>query len=143
VGFDEVNGVLDLLDNLPMELLPEVLGSPGFRATGIGNILQLALVPMYFQSIEQQMLAEAIQESMAESQPRPQPPKKVALHDHKVSMAEFRERLECPVCLSQFGYKERGIVRLKCDHVFHRACLEPWFRENHTCPMCRADVDEG
>ncbi|KAI0312998.1 hypothetical protein OF83DRAFT_1143374 [Amylostereum chailletii] len=35
------------------------------------------------------------------------------------------------------------VVALPCSHVFHTACLLPWFTRPHqtTCPSCRFDVD--
>jgi hypothetical protein len=104
--------------------------------------VQLALVPLYIRSAEERLIARAVDESMREP-PRPQPPKRVALVDYEVSAEDFRGAMECCVCLTQFGCRERGVVRLKCGHVFHRTCLEPWFKEHHTCPMCRTDIDEG
>jgi hypothetical protein len=132
--------------NLPVEFvpyLPQILESPTFRAFGLDNLVHAALLPLYYRTLEQRMLAEAIEASMAENRQAPHPPKRVALREHAVSAGEFRDGLACPICLSQFGYKEPGVVKLKCDHVFHKGCLGPWFRENHTCPMCRADIDEG
>jgi len=35
------------------------------------------------------------------------------------------------------------VVSLPCAHVFHTACLLPWFTKPHrtTCPSCRFDID--
>ncbi|KAF9816361.1 hypothetical protein IEO21_04114 [Rhodonia placenta] len=35
------------------------------------------------------------------------------------------------------------VVALPCSHVFHTACLLPWFTKPHrtTCPSCRFDID--
>jgi hypothetical protein len=103
----------------------------------------MALLPVYYRSLEERMLADAIEASMTEHRGTPQPPKSVELREYSVSFAELRDGLSCPVCLSPFGYKEPDVVGLKCNHVFHKQCLEPWFRGNHTCPMCRADIDDG
>jgi hypothetical protein len=90
------------------------------------------LIPLYQRRMEQAVVAQA-----------DAPPKRVILEPHCVSAAEARGGVECPVCLCQFQCRESGVVRLKCSHVFHRECLGPWFREHHTCPVCRTDVDEG
>lgn len=142
----ELDELLNLITNLPVEMipyLPQILDSPVLRAAGIENLLHLALIPMYMRTMEQHILAQAIAESMRDNQPRPEPPRRVSLEAYAVSVADFQAALACPICLSQFGYKEDGVVRLKCAHVFHRACLEPWFEAHHTCPLCRADIDEG
>ncbi|KIJ56706.1 hypothetical protein M422DRAFT_40301 [Sphaerobolus stellatus SS14] len=33
------------------------------------------------------------------------------------------------------------IVSLPCAHVFHGACLIPWFSRKTSCPTCRFDID--
>lgn len=53
--------------------------------------------------------------------------------------------MDCSICLcSHANYKTR------CDHWFHRGCLETWVLTEHrakaihedlTCPMCRRDID--
>mmetsp|Transcript_3779 Transcript_3779/g.11550 ORF Transcript_3779/g.11550 Transcript_3779/m.11550 type:complete len:212 (+) Transcript_3779:30-665(+) len=46
----------------------------------------------------------------------------------------------CAVCLDDLCPSEdRSCVRLPCGggHVFHLACVEPWFRKCSLCPKCR------
>jgi hypothetical protein len=141
----ELDELLNLIRRLPIEmlpLLPGLLDTPLLRAAGIDNLVRLALGPVYIRSAEEAMIARAMEESLRE-QPRPEPPKRVTLLDYHVSVDDFRAAKECCVCLAQFRYREKGVVKLKCGHVFHRTCLEPWFAEHHTCPMCRADIDEA
>ena len=48
---------------------------------------------------------------------------------------------ECNICLEQ--YKEDDhLITLLCDHRFHYDCIQSWFREHCTCPICRADQRE-
>jgi hypothetical protein len=44
----------------------------------------------------------------------------------------------CAICLDEFeqGSRVRGI---DCGHHFHHSCLQDWFREASTCPLCRVD----
>ena len=44
---------------------------------------------------------------------------------------------ECSICLDI--YKENDfLIKLKCNHMFHKECLEPWFNNNNnSCPLCR------
>lgn len=45
----------------------------------------------------------------------------------------------CPVCQDEFKLKEVG-KELKCGHLFHKQCIEPWLNLHRTCPYCRKEV---
>ena len=45
----------------------------------------------------------------------------------------------CPICYETISLQET-VRRLKCDHVYHKKCIDSWLRRKFTCPMCRADV---
>lgn len=52
------------------------------------------------------------------------------------------EAVECAVCLCEIEEGEE-IRELRCDHIFHRVCLDQWvglFRQV-TCPLCRDFLD--
>ena len=50
------------------------------------------------------------------------------------------EHVDCAVCLCKIGEREEIRV-LRCDHVFHRECLDRWISFNNiTCPLCRQSV---
>ncbi|XP_075899235.1 RING finger protein 148-like [Nelusetta ayraudi] len=45
----------------------------------------------------------------------------------------------CAVCME--SYKAGEVVTvLTCDHIFHKACIEPWLLERRSCPMCKCDI---
>lgn len=45
----------------------------------------------------------------------------------------------CAVCIE--SYKAGEVVTvLTCDHIFHKACIEPWLLDRRTCPMCKCDI---
>jgi len=48
---------------------------------------------------------------------------------------------QCCICLCRLG--EGDVVStLPCCHSFHRACLEPWLRQGHGCPLrCPGHVE--
>ncbi|XP_057689890.1 E3 ubiquitin-protein ligase RNF128-like [Corythoichthys intestinalis] len=49
------------------------------------------------------------------------------------------EAYMCAVCIE--SYKAGEVVTvLTCDHIFHKACIEPWLLEKRTCPMCKCDI---
>jgi len=45
----------------------------------------------------------------------------------------------CAVCID--AYKPGDVLSiLTCNHLFHKACIEPWLLEHRTCPMCKCDI---
>jgi hypothetical protein len=95
---------------------------------------------------EDEMIARVMEESLAEAQAAGaphEPPRSVKLTNHTVTREEVRAALQCPICLCEFELHESAVVGLKCEHLFHKGCLDPWFAGRHTCPVCRMDIDEG
>lgn len=46
----------------------------------------------------------------------------------------------CAICLSSFAVQDR-IRRLpKCQHAFHRPCIDQWLLRTPSCPLCLAPV---
>lgn len=46
----------------------------------------------------------------------------------------------CAVCCMEFEVNEDVCSLPRCKHAFHGECVEPWLRENKTCPMCKQEV---
>lgn len=47
---------------------------------------------------------------------------------------------ECAVCLCTIAQSEET-KELRCDHVFHKVCLDRWFGYGQvTCPLCRCST---
>ncbi|XP_059644930.1 E3 ubiquitin-protein ligase RHA2B-like [Cornus florida] len=47
------------------------------------------------------------------------------------------EGVECAVCLCKIEEGDE-IRELRCEHLFHRVCLDRWVGSRHiTCPLCR------
>ena len=47
--------------------------------------------------------------------------------------------LDCVICREPtLGEKE--VLKIRCAHLFHRACLKEWFMSSPTCPICREDL---
>lgn len=45
----------------------------------------------------------------------------------------------CVICLSKFILNEE-IFKTNCSHMFHTRCLELWFKENNSCPLCKKKI---
>ncbi|XP_022721656.1 RING-H2 finger protein ATL3-like [Durio zibethinus] len=53
---------------------------------------------------------------------------------------EFKEGLECAVCLCELVEGEKARLLPKCNHGFHVDCIDMWFQSHSTCPLCRNPV---
>ncbi|EDV22604.1 uncharacterized protein TRIADDRAFT_59008 [Trichoplax adhaerens] len=47
----------------------------------------------------------------------------------------------CPICLETFLSGE-DIRITPCQHEFHKKCVDLWFEENYTCPLCKSNILE-
>ncbi|KAK7294541.1 hypothetical protein RJT34_17430 [Clitoria ternatea] len=52
----------------------------------------------------------------------------------------FKDGLECAVCLSEIVEGEKARLLPKCSHGFHVDCIDMWFHSHSTCPLCRNPV---
>jgi hypothetical protein len=55
------------------------------------------------------------------------------------TLCKSLEDLECSVCLKNFEIKDT-ICITKCNHTYHKKCIDTWFEIKDTCPNCRADI---
>ncbi|GAB4841902.1 hypothetical protein Ancab_011858 [Ancistrocladus abbreviatus] len=56
------------------------------------------------------------------------------------SPKEFKDGLECAVCLCELSDGEKARLLPKCSHGFHVECIDMWFQSHSTCPLCRSPV---
>ncbi|BAT97821.1 hypothetical protein LR48_Vigan07g156600 [Vigna angularis] len=52
----------------------------------------------------------------------------------------FKEGLECAICLSEIIEGEKARLFPKCNHGFHVDCIDMWFHSHSTFPLCRNPV---
>jgi hypothetical protein len=56
---------------------------------------------------------------------------------------KISEQPTCSICLVIFSRDDtnRGLIeRTRCDHSFHRSCLQGWKARNRICPICREQL---
>jgi hypothetical protein len=46
----------------------------------------------------------------------------------------------CSICLENFK-EDDSVYKLKCDHVYHKTCLDTWFKIKNNCPMCKKNIN--
>lgn len=50
------------------------------------------------------------------------------------------EAPHCSICLGDYENEEQ-LVRLPCNHIYHKDCISSW-TDNHTrCPLCNMDLE--
>ena len=42
----------------------------------------------------------------------------------------------CPICLDTIDSNKDSIT-LKCNHKYHKKCINRWFKQKQICPYCR------
>jgi hypothetical protein len=63
--------------------------------------------------------------------------KNVALPDAIFCNVHSSKHGKCMICLNEI----RVYHVLHCGHIFHRACINDWFKIQKTCPVCRRDIN--
>ncbi len=48
----------------------------------------------------------------------------------------------CSICFDNLDTIDVPVM-LQCAHSFCQKCIEPWLRENSTCPVCRTEIPPG
>ena len=46
---------------------------------------------------------------------------------------------DCSICMDIYKYKQYKRVLPECKHIFHKKCIDNWFKKNSSCPVCRKD----
>ena len=49
---------------------------------------------------------------------------------------------DCSICLEKLEYKKYKRILPCCKNVFHKTCIDKWFKKNSSCPICRHDFLE-
>ncbi|XP_064547287.1 E3 ubiquitin-protein ligase RNF126 [Drosophila montana] len=49
--------------------------------------------------------------------------------------------VSCPICSERYGATDK-IYGGSCGHVFHWQCLQRWWEESDSCPICRSSGED-
>lgn len=68
----------------------------------------------------------------------------IGFHQKENGVLDLEKVIECnstcSICLCEFQVKDR-VKRLPCGHLFHKACLDPWFLDvTSSCPVCKQHI---
>ena len=51
---------------------------------------------------------------------------------------------DCLICMEEYIEEEEDIIKLNCEHTFHKNCIKQWLcKESNKCPVCRIEVHKG
>lgn len=50
---------------------------------------------------------------------------------------------ECPINQTEFYEYDDVIIINSCNHIFNPNAIKHWFKNNHTCPLCRNNLLEN
>ena len=57
-------------------------------------------------------------------------------HNEELHVVKVDKHVECCICYE-------GVVEgkmLSCGHIYHKECIDEWFKEKKICPYCRAQA---
>lgn len=54
----------------------------------------------------------------------------------------FEEDTQCTVCLAEYREEDTLHILPLCGHYFHATCIDIWFQQQSTCPVCRISLRE-
>jgi len=64
---------------------------------------------------------------------------------NKLNIIKLDENMDydCSICLEHLE-KENVVIKLKCDHCFHKECIENYLKNySYKCPVCRTEAGKS
>ena len=52
------------------------------------------------------------------------------------------EKKKCIICLDDFKNGDK-VSFLPCTHFFHYKCINSWFKNKNTCPLCKKEITQS
>ncbi|XP_050236921.1 RING-H2 finger protein ATL66-like [Mercurialis annua] len=75
------------------------------------------------------------------NQPRPLRTIVVAARVFQYKIGEIRAlEDECVICLEDFEEGDECRILTRCNHIYHKACVDRWILNDAHCPICRECV---
>ncbi|XP_026412015.1 E3 ubiquitin-protein ligase SDIR1-like [Papaver somniferum] len=120
-------------DDLDYETLRALDSDNGSSAQSLSEEEINALPVHKYKAAGPQSKSSTVQQASSSAIPEQKKPD-AAKPDEVLKSTE--DGLTCSVCLEQVDVGE--IVRsLPCLHQFHANCIDPWLRQQGTCPVCK------
>jgi hypothetical protein len=60
--------------------------------------------------------------------------------NHKKAREEYILSLCCSICLDNVNSFDDILSVTRCNHIFHKTCLNKWSKNNNNCPNCRVKL---
>ena len=51
------------------------------------------------------------------------------------------EKKNVQFAVKSWNLKDNDVIKLSCNHYFHKKCILEWFEKNSSCPICRCPHD--
>ena len=55
-----------------------------------------------------------------------------------INIEDIKEN-KCSICLEEYT-KGYDIIKLNCEHQYHKDCIKIWLNINKNCPQCRKNI---
>lgn len=70
--------------------------------------------------------------------------RKLIAKDAMLGAVDLQQPTKCVICLNEIPLKGMCVLAVmsKCNHFLHMHCAARWYSEQHTCPICQAEVSE-
>lgn len=55
-----------------------------------------------------------------------------------INIKDIKEN-KCSICLEEY-IENNNIIKLNCEHQYHKECIKEWLKINNNCPQCRKNI---
>ena len=100
-------------------------GDPVFLFIGVSTLFGFYLCSIFFDIIKKKYKDYKIE-------------KILLLPINIEDIVDIKEN-KCSICLEEYNIN-KDIIKLKCNHEYHKKCIKEWLKVNNNCPQCRGDI---